>query len=113
MDKTLEINEGLRLMVLVRLDGRKVPEIAKELGFDPGYISKLQKMDNLPNATRKKLAEYFKVPETYFTEPNPIFEPPRIPEVPQSNLSDDVIDSLVGMLLDQVHSLRKLKSNNR
>ena len=110
--KNNEINEGLRLHILVRKDKRSAKRIATALGITTNWLSKLQKMDKLPDDTRARFCEFYGVPETYFTNPNPnpVFDvvPNRVEnELP--NYDEETINEIAIALLDQIHKIRNLK----
>jgi hypothetical protein len=62
------LNQGEKLLLLVRRDPRSTEEIAAGMGIDKSYLPKLYKMENLPRKSLQKAIAFFQVAENYFTE---------------------------------------------
>ena len=60
--------QGEILLILVKRDGRNADEIAKSMGIDKSYFSKLYKMDKLPRKSLEKAKAAFPEAELYLTE---------------------------------------------
>lgn len=61
------INQGEKLLLLVRRDPRSAEEIAEGMGIDKSYLPKLYKMEKLTPKTLQKAIAFFHVAENYFT----------------------------------------------
>lgn len=62
------LNQGEKLLLLVRRDPRSTEEIAAGIGIDKSYLPKLYKAEKLPRKSLQKAAAFFQVKEKYFTE---------------------------------------------
>jgi hypothetical protein len=62
------LNQGEKLLLLVRRDPRSTEEIAAGIGIDKSYLPKLYKAEKLPRKSLQKAAAFFQVEEKYFTE---------------------------------------------
>lgn len=60
------ITQGEVLMLLVRKDRRKVPEIAKAMGYHPKHLPHLYQMTRLPDTAIEKACEAFGVEKEIF-----------------------------------------------
>ena len=92
-----------RVNALCRDRGISITALAIDIGFSKGTPSNWKRMINPPRAeTVKKIADYFGVPVSYFTDTNQAAQVPTVPEAKKEKptVNDDELSDKRKALID-------------
>lgn len=102
-------NQGERLLLLVKRDGRSTLEIASAMGVDKSYLPKLYKMDKLPKKSMVRACQVFDVPESYFTHTGETLSPEIVRELEErmrkAEEESEMLRRLYKMALERIEKL--------